>query len=115
MPGEKLLGRNSGRGPFQIMANLRVTKTWGFGAEKTPSGQAGTPSLFSNPASRRFNLTVGMSARNLLNHNNPGTIIGNITSPLFGQANQVAAGPNGEGFSENASNRRLELQLRFIY
>jgi hypothetical protein len=56
-----------------------------------------------------------MSARNLLNHNNPGTIIGNITSPLFGRANQLAGGANGEGFSENASNRRLELQLRFIY
>jgi len=113
-PGEKTLGRNSGRGPFQIMANLRISKTWGFGAEKAQSGAA-TPSVFSNPASRRFNLTLGMSARNLLNHNNPGPIIGNITSLLFGQANQVAGGPNGEGFSENASNRRLEMQLRFVY
>lgn len=56
-----------------------------------------------------------MSVRNLLNHNNPGLIIGNITSPLFGRANQIAGGPNGEGFSENASNRRLEMQLRFTF
>jgi hypothetical protein len=114
-PGEKTLGRNSGRGPFQTLANLRVSKTWGFGAEKTQSGPAPSRTVFSNPASRRFNVTLGMSARNLLNHNNPGTIIGNITSPLFGQANQVAGGANGEGFSENASNRRLEMQLRFVY
>jgi len=114
-PGEKTLGRNSGRGPFQIMANLRVTKTWGFGAEKAPSGPAASRSVFSNPASRRFNVTLAMSARNLLNHTNPGTIVGNITSPLFGQANQVAGGTNGEGFSENASNRRLEMQLKFAF
>jgi hypothetical protein len=112
-PGEKVLGRNSGRGPFQIMANLRVSKTWGFGAEKEQD-KTSQP-FFSSPASRRFNITAGISARNLLNHNNPGIIIGNITSPLFGQANQVAGGANGEGFSENASNRRLEMQLRFTY
>lgn len=40
---------------------------------------------------------------------------GNITSPLFGQANQIAGSPNGEGFLEIASNRRLELQLRFTF
>jgi hypothetical protein len=115
VPGEKLLGRNSGRGPFQIQTNLRVTKTWGFGAENAAGGPAASRSVFSNPEARRYNVSLGMSARNLLNHTNQGTIIGNITSPLFGQANQVAGGVNGEGFSENASNRRLELQLRFTY
>jgi hypothetical protein len=42
------------------------------------------------------------------------TIIGNITSPLFGQANQPA-GSGGFGFSEAANNRRLELQTRFTF
>jgi hypothetical protein len=56
-----------------------------------------------------------MSARNLLNHTNPGPISGNITSPLFGRANQSAGGLNGEGFSENADNRRLEMQIRFTF
>jgi hypothetical protein len=111
-PGEKILGRNSGRGPFTIMANLRITKAWGFGSEKGASTGA---SVFSNPASRRYNLTASLAIRNTLNHNNRGTIIGNITSPLFGQANQVAGGGNGQGFSENAANRRLELQVKFIY
>ncbi len=53
--------------------------------------------------------------RNLLNHTNPGPLIGSIASPLFGQANQMYGTLNGEGFSENASNRRLELQLRLIF
>jgi Carboxypeptidase regulatory-like domain len=112
-PGETILPRNFGRSPFQIQTNLRVTKTWAFGKE---TGDAASGSgLFSNPASRRYNLSAGVSARNILNHNNPGPIIGNITSPLFGQANQIAGGPNGEGFSENANNRRIEFQLRFAF
>ena len=72
-----------------------------------PQGNVSTP--------RRYNLAVSMSIRNLLNHNNQGPIIGNIQSPLFGNATQVAGTPNGEGFSENASNRRLELQVRFSF
>jgi hypothetical protein len=56
-----------------------------------------------------------MSVRNLLNHNNPGPITGNITSPLFGQANQIAGAQNGEGFYETANNRRLEMQIRFAF
>jgi hypothetical protein len=39
---------------------------------------------------------------------------GNITSPLFGQANQPA-GSGGGIFPENANNRRLELQMRFTF
>jgi len=74
-------------------------------------GAAGPTSTVTN---RRFNLSIQMSIRNLLNHNNPGPIIGAITSPLFGFANQ-AAGSGGGGFSESANNRRLELQLRLSF
>jgi hypothetical protein len=76
----------------------------------------GLQSVFSSPTtSRRYNLTISMSVRNLLNHTNPGPIIGNITSPLFGRAKQPAGGPGGGGFSEAANNRRLELQTRFTF
>ena len=70
----------------------------------------GSPSV-----SRRYNLTLSLSARNVLNHLNRGPIIGNITSPLFGEANQIFGTPNGEGFSETASNRRLEMQIRLSF
>ncbi len=76
----------------------------------------GLGNLIGRPTtSRRYNLTLSMSVRNLLNHNNPGPIIGNITSPLFGSANQIAGNPNGEGFYETANNRRLEMQIRFAF
>jgi hypothetical protein len=133
IPAEKLLSRNFGRGPGQYSVNLRVGRTWGFGGERgggtvrssrdaqpsagpVLSAPQGTRGLFASPnTSQRYNLTVSMSGRNLFNHTNPGPIIGNITSPLFGRANQVAGSPNGEGFSELANNRRLELQIRLTF
>ena len=62
-------------------------------------------------------MIVSLSIRNMLNHNNPGAIIGNITSPLFGQANQSAGAGSlgGTNFSEAANNRRLEWQMRFTF
>jgi hypothetical protein len=62
-------------------------------------------------------LPLKIVRQDILNHNNPGPIIGNITSPLFGLANQPygAGGLGGTGFSESADNRRLELQTRFTF
>ncbi len=126
-PGEKIVPRNYGRGPGQYSVNLRVSKSFGFGPEKetasgnTPGGMGGPGhdhgpmgGIFNSPLTdRKYNLTISMQGRNLLNHTNPGPIIGDITSPLFGQANSMAGG--GGGFSENANNRRLELQMRFSF
>ena len=128
-PGEKIIPRNFGRGPGQYTVNLRVSKTFGLGPEKesasgnTPQGgMGGGPGhdhgpmggIFAAPTTdRKYNLTVSMQGRNLFNHTNPGPITGNITSPLFGQANTMAGG--GGMFSENANNRRLELQMRFTF
>ncbi len=130
-PGERLLSRNFGRGPGQYNVNLRIAKVIGFGRERgeAPSGQgggAGNPmqaatgrglgGLIGTPStSHRFNVSIGLSIRNLLNHTNPGPIIGNITSSYFGSANQIAGGQNGEGFYETANNRRLESQIKFTF
>jgi hypothetical protein len=144
-PGSPLLPRNLGRGPGQIMLNMRVSRTFGFGARHegvdlgsnpgtTPGagvggpggggGQGGQNRGGGNPFSlaggggptgnHHYNLIVSMQIRNLLNHNNPGPIIGNITSPLFGRAN-LPAGDGGGLFTESANNRRLELQTRLSF
>jgi len=131
--GEPLLPRNNGRGPGQYNLNLRIAKVFGLGGERGSSGgdprpggsgsnpiQAATGrglgGLIGTPTTpHRFNLSIGVSVRNLLNHTNPGPIIGNITSPYFGSANQIAGGQNGEGFYETANNRRLESQLKFTF
>ena len=106
--GQKTLSRNFGRGPGSITVNLRVAKTLEFGSGRDaasaspprgPGGgedRRGNPGVFgpgggpqgpSSSTSHRYSLVISMSTRNLLNHTNPGPIIGNITSPLFGQAN----------------------------
>jgi hypothetical protein len=128
--GETLLTRNLGRGPGQFNMNLRIAKVFGFGERRgtggTSSAAASNPmqaatgrglgGLIGTPTtSHRFNLSIGLSIRNLLNHTNPGPIIGNITSPYFGLANQIAGGQNGEGFYETANNRRLESQIKFTF
>jgi hypothetical protein len=66
---------------------------------------------------KRYNLTLSVQARNMLNHVNPGPVNGIVTSPLFGQSNSLGGGFGGGGgaFSENGNNRRLELQLRFAF
>jgi hypothetical protein len=128
--GETLLTRNLGRGPGQYNVNLRIAKVFGFGERRgtagSSSGGASNPmqaatgrglgGLIGTPTtSHRFNVSIGLSIRNLLNHTNPGPIIGNITSPYFGLANQIAGGQNGEGFYETANNRRLESQIKFTF
>jgi hypothetical protein len=119
---ETLIGRNYGRGPGQMSVNLRIGKTIGFGPqrESDAAGKRRPPGwlhgIFTEPANnQRYRLTISASVRNLFNHNNPGPIIGNITSPIFGRANQMAGNVNGEGFSENANSRRTELQTRFTF
>ena len=124
------------------MLNMRVGRTFTFGSREghapvssNPGGVSAGPgggpggagrgepsSPFSlggattgaGTANRRYSLVVSMQIRNLLNHNNSGPIIGNIASPLFGQANQPA-GSGNPIFSESANNRRLELQMRFTF
>jgi hypothetical protein len=133
-PGEALLSRNYGRGPGQFNVNLRIAKTIGFGRERggstastssAPTGQGAALAaaggrglggvIGTASTSHRFNLNIGLSIRNLLNHTNPGPIVGNITSPYFGFANQIAGGQNGEGFYETANNRRLESQIKLTF
>jgi hypothetical protein len=62
---------------------------------------------------QRYNLTISVQARNLLNHVNPGPINGIVTSPLFGEPNTLAGGFGA--FAQSGLNRRLELQARFTF
>jgi len=132
--GEPVAPRNFGRGPGIVQFGLRGAKTFAFGrlkeGERAVAGGEGPRQMPSGPFStggggqssrgasnRRYSLAVSMSVRNILNHDNPGPIVGNIASPRFGRANQpYGAGTlGGTGFSESANNRRLELGVRFNF
>ncbi|MBV9771076.1 MAG: TonB-dependent receptor [Bryobacterales bacterium] len=62
---------------------------------------------------QRYNLTISIQARNLLNHVNPGPINGIITTPLFGESNTLAGGVGA--FAQSGENRRIDLQARFTF
>ena len=126
--GEPIVHRNYGRGPGIFMLNLRASQVFSFGPATEGSVSAGGRGPQSGPfggsqsqnivkTGHRFSLAVSLSVRNLLNHNNPGPIIGDLTSSLFGQANQpYGVGTlGGTGFSESANNRRLEWQTRLSF
>ncbi len=106
-PGETIPHRNYGRGPGTVFFNAHLGKAVKLG----PKGEAAN----GKEAARPYTLSITMEMVNLLNHTNPGPIIGNITSPLFGRANQPAGGAGFAGFSEAANNRRFELQVRFAF
>ena len=134
-PGEKIVPRNCATGPSQFSLNVRLSKTFGFGAERStggmsgmggggggggrggppgggPGGWGGMRGMFSDSTtSRRYNLTVGIMARNLFNNVNLGTPNGVITSPYFLQSTTLAGGYG----ASNAVNRRVELQARFTF
>ena len=81
-----------------------------------PGGPGGGPGgMFGGAQTgKRFNLTLSLMARNLLNHVNLAAPVGNLTSPFFGQSTALAGGFGPMGGSA-ASNRRIDVQLRLTF
>ena len=144
-PGETIIPRNYGEGPSYFSVNLRMSKTFGFGAERgggrpaaggdggpmgapgggfggggggprgggAHGGGGGHGGGGEGSTNHRYNMTLSVNARNLLNSNNQGPYIGDITSPLFGTSNRLAGGFGAE--ANPANNRRVEFGLRFSF
>jgi hypothetical protein len=124
---------NYGNGFANVTVNMRLSKTFGFGEEtKKPSadqgaggekhGGGGHGGGFGSPhgmggmfapatTTRRYNLTLTMTARNIFNTWNPGLPIGNLSSANFGRSNSIAGGP----FSSGTANRRVDFQALFSF
>ena len=135
-PGQPVIPINFAEGPGRFSLNLRVSKTFGFGkkAEATnagaggpgggtfgrgpggpgdrgPRGGGGRGMDGGAPNNSRYNLTFSVSARNIFNNVNLATPIGILSSPLFGQSNDLARGP----YSSATANRRIDLQISFNF
>jgi hypothetical protein len=137
--GQAAIPINYATGPGRFTFNLRLSKTFGFGQKKEavagggpggpgggtfgrgpgggehgggPRGGGGGPMFGGGGSSNyRYNLTFSVNARNLFNNVNFGTPIGNLSSPLFGEANSLA----GQPYSSPTANRRIDLQLQFTF
>jgi len=140
-PGQPILPINFGTGTTLFTVNLRLSKTFGFGREVAGGGGpragqggggggrggglggglggrglgggggSGGPFSMGATTNRRYNLTFSVSARNVLNRVNLAPPIGNLSSPLFGESNNLAGGP----YSYGSATRRIDLQVLFSF
>jgi hypothetical protein len=135
LPGQPRIPINFGTTPAQATVNFRLSKTFGIGpkAEAANSGNQqgerggprglggergrggpgrGGPGLGNlERTDQRYNLTLSLNVRNVLNTVNPGTPVGNLNSRLFGQSLSLAGGP----FNTQSANRRLDMQVMFSF
>ena len=135
--GQTVIPPYYGMGPGRFSLNLRLSKTFGFGPETKGSGGAtgggpgggrGGPGGGRGPGggfggamggamglggstNRRYNLTLSVNARNLFNDINYAPLVGNLSSPLFGQPNALAGGPYGS----SSAPRKIELGATFTF
>ncbi|MGB7602954.1 MAG: carboxypeptidase regulatory-like domain-containing protein [Candidatus Sulfotelmatobacter sp.] len=130
LAGEKLAPIDYATGPSHAVVNLRLTKTFGFGPKASgPTGNQGHggpgggghghgPLFGSGPigipsgSDRRYNLSFGVSARNVFNKVNLANPSGILGSRFFDTSNALAQ--NGP-FSNGAANRRVDLIATFNF
>jgi Carboxypeptidase regulatory-like domain len=137
-PGQTYIPPYYGYGAGRYSLNLRIAKSFTFGPETGgmssdtgmggpgghhgPGGRHGGgfggassgPLALSGGVARRYTLTLTAIGRNVTNHVNLAPLVGNLSSPLFGEANALAGGPYSSG-SAAASNRRIDFQAMFSF
>ena len=144
-PGETLVPINSLVAPARFSMNLRVSKTWGFGAKtEGPAGMGGGggggprggpgggggrgggggPFAFGGGGStnQRYNLTLSVNARNIFNYTTvatPTAVLNppNSVSPVATESPFFAT-PNallGQAYSSQTANRVIYLQIGFSF
>lgn len=141
--GAPVISRNYGYGPGFVGVNLRLSKTFGFGTTHYSGqvggaragggggfpggggggghgggfgggGGGGGPRFGGGESTEhRYNLTLSVNARNILNHENLNTPNGAITSPFFGESLGITGGFGAEATASNQ--RRIDFQLRFAF
>ena len=127
-PGQIGIPINGETGPARFSLNLRLSKTFGFGAKRETAARSGGMSggtfgrgpggphgdhggMWGGPSENHYNLTLSVNARNVFNHVNVSNPIGNLSSPLFGESNGLVGGP----FSSSTANRLIYLQCLFNF
>jgi len=144
-PGETLVPVNSLVGPARFTMNLRVSKTWGFGAVSESSAAAGAgggprggPGMgregggrgpggmggFGGAAAtnKRYNLTLSVNARNIFNYTNLNTPTA-VLNPPSSSSPEATESPffaksnalQGGPFSSNSASRVIYLQFGFTF
>jgi hypothetical protein len=138
-PGQPIIPINNYTAPNLFTFNLRLSKTFGFGAKKETAAQAaagggpggpggfgrgmggpggggrggGGGGRFGGPAAsnQRYSLTFSVNARNLFNIVNDSTPAGSLGSRNFDTPDAIAGGTFGNG----SAVREIQLQAQFSF
>ena len=130
--GAVIIPPNFGQGPGFVTLNLRLSRTFGLGGRTSAglaptktankSGSSGFDAVSEKPhglfhdssTEHRFNLTLAVIVRNVLNTTNPGMPVGNLSSTYFNQSTWLASssGPEDAAYGNN---RRVQFQVRLSF
>lgn len=128
-PGQIGIPINEETGPARFSLNLRLSKTFGFGAKKETAARGGGMSggtfgrgpggphgdhhggMWGGPSENHYNLTLSANVRNVFNYVNVSNPLGTLSSPSFGRSNGLVGGP----FSSSTANRLIYLQALFNF
>ena len=107
IPGEPVVPINAETGPAFFSLQTTLAKEFRFGPRPEAAAGAAPGEGQGDP---RYQLRFSVEAQNVLNHNNPGTPVGILSSPFFGQSISL----NGSS-GISAANRTLTLHSNFSF
>ena len=139
--GSPIAPINDCTGPALFTFNMRLTKTWGFGALRNAQNNGGAAGpgqgggsggghhggggggggrggpgggFFGGGGSstgKHYNFALGVQVQNLFNNRDLATPNGTLSALNFGQQTQLSGGP----YTTNAAVRRISLQASFNF
>ncbi len=111
--GQRPIPINYGRAPGLFTLNMRLGKGFGFGRLPPPAPLApgSKPDPHPEKPQRPYQVNFSVFVQNVLNNVNPGTPVGQLSSPFFGQSLTL----NTEQSNSTAANRQINFFTNFRF
>jgi hypothetical protein len=116
-PGEKIIPVNYATAPAYYFLELDLGRTFKFGprpATPAPPADAPAPKTPAPKPDPAYSLSFNVEVDNPLNHVNPGTPIGVLSSPLFGKSISLNS-PFSLGGVGTSANRTIQFRCNFTF
>jgi Carboxypeptidase regulatory-like domain/TonB dependent receptor len=116
-PGEPIIPFNYGDSPSFYFLLVHLERAFQVGPRPTspaPAAGASAAKGSTPKPDRPYTITFGVEANNIFNHVNPGTPVGVLPSPLFGQSISLNS-PFSLGGISTSSNRTVTLHCNFSF